>query len=117
MNSVSSAVDFDNASLCHGYGGNRDIARMAMSEVWRMDSSLINRSRWLASMSDQWPRQCGDINRSDIYHPQAANGLMLGYAGIGYGLLRQIAPDVVPSVLRIEVHKKALDYPVFPISG
>jgi lantibiotic modifying enzyme len=87
-----------NHSLCHGDLGNLDL----LHETWRVrhDARLagevarLSRSI-LASLEKNGPR-CGTVGEIE------APGLMNGLAGIGYGLLRLAAPEVVPSVLMME---------------
>ncbi len=85
-------------SLCHGDLGNVELLTQA---GLRLDQPrwLVERDRLaamvLASIERDGP-QCGG--------PQAVEmpGLMLGSAGIGYGLLRLAAPERVPSVLLLD---------------
>ena len=91
----------DNHSLCHGDLGNLELLLQASSilespywqqKVERLSSMIlesIDRHGWL----------CGvPLN---VETP----GLMTGLAGIGYGLLRLAAPNIIPSVLVLETPK------------
>ncbi|QRK04683.1 type 2 lantipeptide synthetase LanM family protein [Archangium violaceum] len=85
----------DNHSLCHGDLGVLDVlltAREALGEVpWHAEVE-----RRAASVLASIERQgwiCGTPRRIE------APGLMMGIAGIGYGLLRLAEPGRVPSVL------------------
>ncbi len=91
-----------NFSLCHGIGGNADLAILA--------SVVLNNPAHMAL-----PKQVGDqgieeIERQDLRWPcgvtegdQTPN-LMLGTAGIGYFYLRLYDPFNVPSVLMVAAH-------------
>ncbi len=90
--------------LCHGDLGNLDTVLFA-EEVLGRDA--LGGTRWqrsvqghLASLAShietgQW--RCG-LASTQVELP----GLMLGLAGVGYGLLRLWSPATVPSVLRLE---------------
>lgn len=87
-----------NHSLCHGDFGNIDLLVEATHKLndprWQMElnrigSALLNSIKkygWLCSTP------------LGVETP----GLMVGLAGIGYGLLRLANPDLVPSVLTVE---------------
>jgi lantibiotic modifying enzyme len=84
-------------SLCHGDLGNLEILALAAEilgtpglagRVGRLTGGV------LSSIRDHGWRH-GLIGRGEV------PGLMLGLAGIGYGLLRSGAPERVPSVLRL----------------
>ena len=84
-------------SLCHGDLGNLEILALAAEtvgipglgdRVGRLAGGV------LASIREHGWR-CGVLTRGEM------PGLMLGLAGIGYGLLRAAAPERVPSVLRL----------------
>ncbi|HEX3125751.1 MAG TPA: type 2 lanthipeptide synthetase LanM family protein [Thermoanaerobaculia bacterium] len=84
-------------SLCHGDLGNLEILAYA-AEVMH-DSALAGRvgrlaGGVLASIREHGWRS-GVLGRGEI------PGMMLGLAGIGYGLLRLAAPGRVPSVIRL----------------
>ncbi|WP_163509956.1 type 2 lanthipeptide synthetase LanM family protein [Fodinicola acaciae] len=80
-----------NFSLCHGDLGNLDLLLSMPGADWRPAAAGVldglDREGFLTGM----PRGV------------ATPSLMTGLAGIGYGLLRIAAPDVVPSVLRMEI--------------
>lgn len=87
-----------NHSLCHGDLGNLELAREAgrvlgdaelVAEAGRLAAGI------LARIEGGGPR-CGTSSRTE------SPGLMVGLAGIGYGLLRAAWPDRVPSVLLLE---------------
>jgi type 2 lantibiotic biosynthesis protein LanM len=84
-------------SLCHGDLGNLEILALAAEildapeledRVGRLAGGILGSLR-----ADGW--RCGVLSRGEM------PGLMLGLAGIGYGLLRAAAPERVPSVLRL----------------
>jgi type 2 lantibiotic biosynthesis protein LanM len=77
-------------SLCHGDLGNLEPIALAAEVLGDPDLA----GGVLASIREHGYR-FGLLNRGEI------PGLMLGLAGIGYGLLRLAAPDRVPSVLRL----------------
>lgn len=89
----------DNHSLCHGALGNLEFLVQAAEATES------------ASLRDRAGRIAGGVLRSIerdgwLYgQPEGAEplGLMVGLAGIGYGLLRMAVPDEVPSVLTLEV--------------
>lgn len=89
-----------NDSLCHGTFGQVDLLLELDKEC---EGDWIERARMLASQAIERRKEAG--------HYAVANGgvesltnpvLFLGIAGIGYSLLRLLAPDRVPSVLRFE---------------
>jgi type 2 lantibiotic biosynthesis protein LanM len=82
-------------SLCHGDLGNLEILALAAEvlgtpglhdHVGRLAGGILASIR-------EYGWRCGVLTRGEM------PGLMLGLAGIGYGLLRQGAPERVPSVL------------------
>ena len=85
-------------SLCHGDLGSLDFLQLAADRTG--DPLLRERVRRQAATTldaaDRTGWHCG-LHR-DIGLP----GLLTGLAGIGYGLLRLLAPDRVPSVLAQE---------------
>jgi len=87
-----------NHSLCHGDLGNLDLIQEAFRREGdpSLGESVARLSRAiLASFAKQgW--LCGTVGGIE------APGLMNGLAGIGYGLLRLVDPDRVPSVLLME---------------
>jgi type 2 lantibiotic biosynthesis protein LanM len=88
----------DNHSLCHGDLGNLDFVFQA--------SKALGRAAWSAAAQDITAMVLDDIEENGwkcgIAKPVETSGLMLGLAGIGYGMLRLAAPDLTPSVLTLE---------------
>lgn len=85
-------------SLCHGDFGNLDILLMIARH--QQDEQLTARIKELGASVLQQGRTMGWKHG---HHPKAdIHGLMLGAAGIGYGLLR-LWNDNVPSVLNLEL--------------
>lgn len=93
-----------NHSLCHGDLGNLELVREAgralgdeelTSEAGRLAARILTR------IETEGPR-CGASVTTEI------PGLLVGIAGIGYGLLRAAHPDHVPSVLLLETPETAL---------
>jgi len=87
-----------NHSLCHGDLGALELLAAASHTLpparWR--ERLAERAAYtLASIEEHHPRSGVPL---DVETP----GLMDGLAGIGYGLLRLAAPELVPSVLLLE---------------
>jgi type 2 lantibiotic biosynthesis protein LanM len=84
-----------NHCLCHGDLGNLDIllhAAQRVDDSWWSEAGKRLASETLATIAE---RGClGDTQTS-----LASPGLMIGLAGIGYGLLRLACPERVPSVL------------------
>ncbi|WP_244227180.1 type 2 lanthipeptide synthetase LanM family protein [Corallococcus aberystwythensis] len=84
--------------LCHGDVGNLEVLHLAGevlgNETWKQ-AARSRAARVLAQGQDgAW--RCGLPRFTE------APGLMLGLSGIGMGLLRLAAPDVVPSVLALQ---------------
>jgi type 2 lantibiotic biosynthesis protein LanM len=84
-------------SLCHGDLGNLEILALAVEllgtpgladRVGRLAGGILGSIR-------EYGWRCGVLGRGEM------PGLMLGLAGIGYGLLRAGVPERVPSVLRL----------------
>ena len=93
----------ENHCLCHGDLGNLDfllLARQALEDP-ALDGPIARQTRaTLASIErDGW--LCG--TRGGVESP----GLMNGFAGIGYGLLRLAAPGRVPSVLALQPPRRS----------
>jgi type 2 lantibiotic biosynthesis protein LanM len=93
------AFGFDgNHSLCHGALGNLEFVYQA--SIILRDPELEHHVRRATARivarieKDGW--LCG------VPLAVETPGLMTGLAGIGYGLLRLAAPDIVPSVLMLE---------------
>jgi type 2 lantibiotic biosynthesis protein LanM len=84
-------------SLCHGDLGNLEAIALA-AEVLE-DAELARRGGRLAGGILADMRRHGW--RNGVAAAVEAPGMMVGLAGIGYGLLRLAAPDRVPSVLRL----------------
>jgi type 2 lantibiotic biosynthesis protein LanM len=87
-----------NHSLCHGDLGNLELVREAgrvLGDAELTAEAHRLAARILAGIEDGGPR-CGTSSRTE------SPGLMVGLAGIGYGLLRAAWPDRVPSVLLLE---------------
>ena len=87
-----------NHSLCHGDFGNLELIREAGRILGDAELSAETgrlAARILARIEEDGPR-CGTSTRTE------SPGLMVGLAGIGYGLLRAAWPDRVPSVLLLE---------------
>ena len=101
MEAVQKTVEHgfgENHCQCHGDLGNLDFllqARQALGDP-ALDGAIDRQTRIvLASIArDGW--LCG--TRGGVESP----GLMNGFAGIGYGLLRLADPGRVPSVLALE---------------
>ncbi len=88
--------------LCHGDVGNLEVLHLAGEvlgeEAWKQ-AARSRAARVLAQGLDgTW--RCGLPRFTE------APGLMLGLAGIGMGLLRLAAPDVVPSVLALQAPRR-----------
>jgi len=84
--------------LCHGSLGNLDTLLMAerlCPDVVPPAAGLAFRRGIVDELARSGPA-CA--NPAGIESP----GLMTGLAGIGYGLLRMLAPDTVPSILALE---------------
>ena len=87
-----------NHSLCHGDLGNLDL----IHEAYRRDGdkqlgeavACLSRAILASFEKEGW--LCGTVGGIE------APGLMNGLAGIGYGLLRLVNPERVPSVLLME---------------
>ncbi|MCP3802646.1 type 2 lanthipeptide synthetase LanM family protein [Allokutzneria sp. A3M-2-11 16] len=80
-------------SLCHGDLGNLDFLLLSA----RGDTEVIHRhAAGVLDGVDEHGWRCG-------LHPNlVGTGLFTGLAGIGYGLLRLLEPETVPSVLALE---------------
>ncbi|MGN7485618.1 type 2 lanthipeptide synthetase LanM family protein [Priestia megaterium] len=85
-------------SLCHGDFGNIDIINFA-SEILDKDEWKVA-SRNAASITLEEIRKMGW--RCGLSRNCETTGLMVGLAGIGFGLLQQYNPFVVPSILRLQ---------------
>jgi type 2 lantibiotic biosynthesis protein LanM len=84
-----------NHCLCHGDLGNLDVLLYAAQRVddsWWNEAGKRLASETLAEIAE---RGCLCGMQTSLASP----GLMIGLAGIGYGLLRLACPERVPSVL------------------
>ncbi|HEX9945265.1 MAG TPA: type 2 lanthipeptide synthetase LanM family protein [Thermoanaerobaculia bacterium] len=85
-------------SLCHGDFGNLEplllAAQAPRGERWAAEVERLGAVLMASIRQDGW--LCA------IPEGVQTPGLMIGLAGIGYGLLRLAAPDRVPSVLALE---------------
>ncbi|MCL1695624.1 MULTISPECIES: type 2 lanthipeptide synthetase LanM family protein [unclassified Lysinibacillus] len=90
---LSEEIGGDNYSLCHGQLGNLDIllyVRKLLPEYFVEYDSIIN---------DVYQKICLEKNfKADLN----TVGIMNGISSIGYGLLRLINSDSIPSVLALE---------------
>jgi type 2 lantibiotic biosynthesis protein LanM len=86
-----------NHSLCHGDVGNLEVLALAGERLGepRWTHAALRRAAEVLAQGQASGWRCG--------LPQGAEtpGLMMGLAGIGYGLLRLAASDRVPSVLAL----------------
>jgi lantibiotic modifying enzyme len=84
-------------SLCHGDLGNLEILALAAEILGTpgLDDRIGRLAGGILGSIREYGWRCGVLTRGEM------PGLMLGLAGIGYGLLRQGAPERVPSVLRL----------------
>jgi type 2 lantibiotic biosynthesis protein LanM len=86
-----------NQSLCHGELGNIDFllgAREVKSDL--VTERIARTTSAILDSIEEGDRRCATPLRVDT------PGLMLGVAGIGYGLLRLADPELVPSILSLE---------------
>jgi type 2 lantibiotic biosynthesis protein LanM len=83
--------------LCHGDAGNLELlieaSRLPGCEQWK--AAAMRHAGWSLNMARRHGWLCS--TPKGIETP----GLMLGLAGIGYGLLRLADPDFVPSILAL----------------
>ena len=84
--------------LCHGDLGNLEAVTLAAETLELPD--LAARAAGLAGGILDGIERCGRLG--GVAADAEPLGLMVGTAGIGYGLLRLAAPREVPSVLRLE---------------
>jgi len=84
-------------SLCHGDFGNLEILAFAAEVLGTpgLDQQIGRLAGGVLASIREYGWRCGVLARGEM------PGLMLGLAGIGYGLLRTGAPDRVPSILRL----------------
>ncbi|MGE7676354.1 type 2 lanthipeptide synthetase LanM family protein [Lysinibacillus sp. NPDC094403] len=85
-------------SLCHGDFGNIDILRFA--------SDVLKEEKWRKLAEDAAITALLEIKtkgrRCGLSRNCETTGLMVGLAGIGFGLLRQYDPISVPSIIRLQ---------------
>ncbi len=81
-------------SLCHGDLGNADLLLLAGEQHHGLARRFARAVLAEQERSHRW--RCG------LADWQETPGLMVGIAGIGYGLLRVLDPTTVPSVLALE---------------
>ena len=90
-----------NHSLCHGDLGNLELLLQA--------SQTLNDSQWKTQVDRLSAIILESINKHGwlcgVPLGVETPGLMTGLAGIGYGLLRLVEPELVPSVLVLEPPK------------
>lgn len=93
-----------NHSLCHGDLGNLDFALQAAYTL--EDKDLENNVyRYAKSILDDMQNSgwcCGGGSQIRSDYSLELPGLMLGLAGIGFGLLKLAHPNIVPSILTLE---------------
>ncbi|MGC5289891.1 type 2 lanthipeptide synthetase LanM family protein [Micromonospora sp. DT231] len=85
-------------SLCHGDAGSLDFLQLAADRT--ADPVLLRRVRCQATTMLDTIDERGW--RSGLHDDVEIPGLLTGLAGIGYGMLRLLAPHRVPSVLAQE---------------
>lgn len=105
-------------TLCHGDLGNAELflqsAQLLEHAAWQEKWSRVSQ-RILDSLAAHGPR-CG------LPDGVESPGLMLGLAGIGYGLLRLAQPSLAPSVLLLEAPSPRLahggdQWPISSVRG
>jgi type 2 lantibiotic biosynthesis protein LanM len=96
--SATLAAATTNDSLCHGVLGNLDLLERwtAITGDQATEQAMNEQAMAVARAAVRGEWQCG--TRTGLETP----GLMLGIAGIGFGLLRLAFPGRVPSVLALE---------------
>ncbi len=88
----------DNFSLCHGLTGNAEalvVARRLLAERPAAALAEAVAQKLVEQTLEQPQRVAGGVPGDDAYAP----GLMLGSAGMGYFLLRQIDRSGIPTML------------------
>jgi type 2 lantibiotic biosynthesis protein LanM len=89
--------------LCHGDLGNVEALLMA--------GGVLQEPRWTRLALERAADALGEAReggwRCGLPRNTESPGLMMGLAGIGYGLLRLAAPERVPSVLTLALPRKA----------
>lgn len=93
-----------NHCLCHGDLGNLDFLLQAARTLNDKDleNDVYRYAKSILEDMDQSGWCCGGGSQLRSDRSLELPGLMLGLAGIGYGLLRLSSPDIVPSVLTLE---------------
>jgi type 2 lantibiotic biosynthesis protein LanM len=86
-----------NHCLCHGDLGNLELLIQATGLLQR--DSLRDRLNWAASITTESIRRHGWL--TGVPKGVETPGLMVGLAGIGYGLLRLAEPERVPSLVSL----------------
>ncbi|WP_086820335.1 type 2 lanthipeptide synthetase LanM family protein [Allokutzneria sp. NRRL B-24872] len=83
-------------SLCHGDLGNLDFLLLAAQRDPALTDAIYRQAAGVLDGVDDHGWRCG-------MHPNLVGaGLFTGLAGIGYGVLRLLDPESVPSVLALE---------------
>ncbi|MFB9905543.1 type 2 lanthipeptide synthetase LanM family protein [Allokutzneria oryzae] len=83
-------------SLCHGDLGNLDFLLLAARRDAALADAVQRQAAGVLDGVDEHGWRCG-------LHPNlVGTGLFTGLAGIGYGVLRLLDPETVPSVLALE---------------
>ncbi|MFL5348431.1 MAG: type 2 lanthipeptide synthetase LanM family protein [Hyalangium sp.] len=87
-----------NHCLCHGDLGNLEVLHMAGTVLGepRWTKAALQRATVVLQEAHEGGWRCGLPRGSE------SPGLLMGLAGIGYGLLRLSAPEQIPSVLSLE---------------
>lgn len=101
-NTLKEGLDV-NHSLCHGSLGNLELLVEA-SKSWadpELRARTLRIARGILHSVDSVGRLCGVP--SGVETP----GLMMGISGIGFGFLRVLWPDLVPSVLLLDPPRPA----------
>lgn len=87
--------------LCHGDMGNSELLLQSGRKLGRPEH--IEKAYSLANQMISEKKKAGSF-RTGIPRGLKTPGFFLGYSGIGYQLLRLINPELVPSVLSLEIH-------------
>lgn len=86
----------DNVNLCHGLLGNHDFILHAYKNGW-VNTKTYQRVCGILEQKVDQLNQVSTETSLLLYNP----GLMTGYAGIAYQLLRKLDPERIPSVLTL----------------
>ena len=97
---ITLAADNNNDCLCHGTLGNLDCCLVAAAQLGRHEWTDRIQKRGLEIVEQAYER--GYWRTGAASRQMGLPGLFMGTAGIGYGLLRLAAPDLLPSVLCFE---------------